>query len=248
MTVYKLLSIDESGKAGYKHKSPLFILSAAVMPEKFKPKLDQSMRKLKKKYFKNPDIVFHSRDMYRKKGPFVILQDSKTELNFWTEFLAIAEDPSLSLIFIITDKEKARHKGWQQNTILERAYLKILDEFATKQLKMGVNGKIIVESEPTQDLYLIAAHNRIQSGGTTDGTMSGKEYRQKLTSLSLVNKANLDIDIQIADSFASIAGMIHLNNTRDKLRQLNQAEQMKKEFIERKLGDTANPSIFEVLI
>lgn len=248
MTVYKLLSIDESGKASYKHRSPLFILSATVMPERFKPKLDKSMRKLKKKYFKDPDIVFHSRDMYRKKGPFAILQDPKVELNFWTEFLAITEDSSLSLIFIVTDKEKARHKGWQEHTILERAYLMILDEFATKQLKLGVNGKIIVESDPTQDLFLIAAHNRIQSGGTTDGTMPGREYRQKLTSLSLVNKANLDIDIQIADALASIAGMIYLNNIRDKQKQLNQVEQMKKDFIERKLGDTANPSVFEVLI
>lgn len=248
MAIYKLLSLDESGKASYDHKSSLFILSGIVIPEKFKLKLDRLMRKLKKKYFKDEEIVFHSRDMYRRKGPFAILQDSKKELSFWSEFIVIAEDPEISLIFVIVDKQKAKHKGWQQKTILKRAYLKMLEEFANKQLKQGVSGKIIVESDPSQDFYLIEAHNRIQGMGTSDGTISAQEYRQKITSLSLVNKANFDVDIQIADALASIAGMIYLLNNLHKQRQMSQVEQMKKELIERKLGNTANQSVFEVLI
>ena len=109
-----------------------------------------SSQKLKKKYFKDEDIVFHSRDMYRKKGPFAILQDPKTELAFWTEFIGLAEDPEIGLIFIIVDKGKAKAKGWQPKTILKRAYLKILEEFANKQLKKRISGKIIVESDPSQ--------------------------------------------------------------------------------------------------
>ena len=246
--IYKLLSIDESGKASYEHKSPLFILAGIVLAEKFKPKLDKSMQKLKKKYFKDENIVFHSRDMYRKKGPFAILQDPKTELAFWTEFIGLAEDPEIGLIFIIVDKGKAKTKGWQPKTILKRAYLKILEEFANKQLKKGISGKIIVESDPSQDFYLIEAHNRIQSMGTSDRTMTAFEYRQKLTSLSLVNKANLDIDIQIANALASIARMIYLFNTSHDSKKMNKTEQMKKELIEKKLGNTANPSVFEALI
>jgi len=248
MMIYKLLSIDESGKASYEHKSPLFILAGIVLAEKFKPKLDKSMQKLKKKYFKDENIVFHSRDMYRKKGPFAILQDPKTELAFWTEFIGLAEDPEIGLIFIIVDKGKAKTKGWQPKTILKRAYLKILEEFANKQLKKGISGKIIVESDPSQDFYLIEAHNRIQSMGTSDRTMTAFEYRQKLTSLSLVNKANLDIDIQIANALASIARMIYLFNTSHDSKKMNKTEQMKKELIEKKLGNTANPSVFEALI
>lgn len=248
MTVYKLLSIDETGKASYGHKSELFVLSGIVIPEKFKPKLDKAMRRLKKKYFENPEVIFHSRDMYRKKGPFAILQDPRTELAFWSEFIAVVEDPEIGLIFVTVDKQKAKVKGWQQKTILKRAYLKMLEEFANKQLKQGVSGKIIIESDPSQDFYLIEAHNRIQGMGTSDGTMSAQEYRQKITSLSLVNKANFDIDIQIADALASIAGMIYFLNILHKQRQLNKVEQMKKELIERKLGNTANQSVFEVLI
>jgi len=186
--------------------------------------------------------------MYRRKGPFAILQDPKTELAFWTEFIDVAQDSEIGLIFIIVDKRKAKTKGWQTKTILKRAYLKILEEFANKQLKKGISGKIIVESDPSQDFHLIEAHNRIQSMGTSDGTMSAQEYRQKLTSLSLVNKANLDIDIQIADALASIAGMIYLLSISHDPKKMNKIEQIKKDLIEKKLGNTANPSVFEVLL
>lgn len=248
MVTYKLLSLDESGKASYEHRSPLFILSGTVIPEKFKPKLDRLMRRLKKKYFKDEEIVFHSRDMFRRKGPFSILQDSKKELGFWSEFIAIAKRPQISLIFIIVDKQKARIKGWHQKTILKRAYLRVLEEFATKQLKAGVSGKIIIESDPTQDFYLIEAHNRIQGMGTSDSTVSAREYRKKITSLSLVNKANLDIDVQIADALASIAGMIYMRNILHKQKRMNQGEQMKQKLIEEKLADKSNPSVLVVLI
>ena len=248
MTIYKLLSIDESGKASYNHKSELFVLSGIVTPEKLKPKFDKLTRKLKKKYFKDEEIVFHSRDMYRRKGPFSILQDPKKELEFWTEFISILDDPEIGTMFIIVDKQKAKHKGWQEQTILKRAYQKILEDFADKQLKLGVNGKIITESDPSQDFYLIQAHNLIQAKGISDGTMSAQEYRQKITSLSLVNKRNLDIDVQIADALAPIAGMMYSYNNLQKQNKMSKIELMKKELIGRKLGNTANPSVFEVLI
>ncbi len=248
MTIYKLLSLDESGKASYDHKSELFVLSGIVIPEKFKPQLDKLTRKLKKKYFKNKEIVFHSRDMHRKKGPFAILQDPKIEKAFWSEYIAIIEDLKISVMFIIVDKQKAKHKGWNQKAILKRAYLKMLEGFANKQLRLGINGKIIVESDPSQDFYLIEAHNRIQNMGTSDGTISASDYRQKITSLSLVNKANLDIDIQIADTLAPIAGMMYKHNVLKNQQQMNQIERMKEELIEKKLGNIANPSIFEVLL
>lgn len=248
MTIYKLLSLDESGKASYGHKSKLFVLSGIVIPEKFKLKLDRLTRKLKRRYFKNEEIIFHSRDMHRRKGPFAILKDNKKEIAFWLEYIEIIENPEISLIFIIVDKQKAKIKGWNQKAILKKAYLKVLEEFASKQLKLGINGKIIVESDPSQDFYLIEAHNHIQGMGTSDGTMTSAEYRQRITSLSLVNKANLDIDIQIADTLAPIAGMMYEHNVLKKKKQISQIEELKEKLIEKKLGNIANPSVFEVLI
>lgn len=247
MNQYRLLALDESGKASYEHPSELFVLSGVIIPEKLKQKLDNQMRKLKKKFFDNEDLVFHSRDMSRRKGPFAALRDRKIEIDFWSRFTTIANNSDIALFFIVADKKKAKKEGWQPKTILKKSYLKILDEFAGKYLAAEC-GKIILESDPSQDVYLIQAHNRLQSTGTSDGKISAKEYRTKVTSLSLVNKSNLDIDIQMADALAPIVGLIYKNHNPNKQRKLNKVEKMKARLVERKLRNNTPPSILENLL
>lgn len=246
MADYKILSLDESGKASFNHLSKLFILSGIVIPEKFKPKLDRLMRKLKKKFFGDEEIIFHSRDMSRKKGPFSILQDHKMEVAFWAEFISVANNPEISTFFVITDKQEATTRNWQPKTILKRSYLAILEEFTIKQL-VKHNGKIVSESDPAQDLYLIQAHNAIQGNGTSDGSISAWEYKQKITCLSLVNKSNQDIDVQMADCLAHIAGMIY-EIQKNPATTLSRVDSMKKRLIDRKLASRLNPASFKILI
>ena len=57
MQSYKLLSLDESGKASFSHPSKLFILSGVVIPERLKAKVDSQMRKIKKKFFGNEEVA-----------------------------------------------------------------------------------------------------------------------------------------------------------------------------------------------
>ncbi len=243
----KLLSIDETGKASYNHLSELFILSGIIIPEDFKEKLEKRMRILKKKFFQDEDIVFHSRDIARRKGPFYILQDPKVEEAFWHQYIAIAEDDHISACFIITNKKHAQSKSWQPQTILKRSYLKILEVFVG-QLDAGFHGKVIIESDPAQDLFLIEAHNRLQGTGTSGGNITSYQYRKLITSLSLVNKANHDADVQMADTLAPIAGLryrvIHLKRTYAP----TIVETMKLQLIEKKLTGSNNANAFEVLI
>ena len=243
----KLLSIDESGKASYNHPSDIFTLSGIVIPEKYKPKIDRQIRKLKKKFFKDEEIVFHSRDMSRKKGPFHILQNPKIETAFWSEYISILNNPVISVIFIITNKNNAKSKAWQPKTILERSYKRILEYFV-KGLKKDYQGKIITESDPTQDLLLIKAHNHFQGIGTNDKRISAYDYRNTITSLSLVNKMNQDADVQIADSLALVGSMMHRIKEKKIKSILTNIDKMKLRLIERKLANVANPSYYEVLI
>jgi hypothetical protein len=235
MTSYKILSIDESGKASYEHFSKLFVLSAVVVSESFKPKLDLKIRKLKRKYFGNDEVVFHSRDMSRKKGVFAVLRDKKIEINFWSTLISILNNKELSFIFIITDKTKAKKLGWEPKTILKRSYIRLTELFLINLSKYSSRGKIIAESDPSQDLYLMKAHVFQQS--------QNLKYRQYVTSISFVKKSNLDIDVQIADSLAPIAGMIFANS---KVR--GRIDEIKMRLIERKLLDKDNPSYLESLV
>ena len=232
---YKILSIDESGKASYKHQSKLFILSAVLIAENYQSKLDSQIRKLKKKFLKNESVVFHSRDMSRKKGPFSIFKDKKIETKFWSELVSILNLPEIAFIFIIANKQKAKKLGWQPKTILEKSFFRLLELFLIQLTKDGSLGRIIAESDTNQDKFLINAHVKHQNQNLS--------YRKNVTSLSLVTKANQDSSIQIADALGTIAGM-QSGQTKPK----NRIEQIKIRLIERKLHDPINPSYLESLI
>ena len=245
MNIYKILAIDETGKASLKHSSKNFILSGIIIPESFKPRLNRAMYKLKKKHFGDGEIVFHCRDMIRKKGSFACLRkDAKKEAQFWSEFTAILNSEKISLAFVIADKNKAKKLGWNEIAILRKSYNKILEEFVKNHLDDKTSGKIIVESDPSQDKYLIEAHTRLQGTGIPSEGISGSGYRQKITSLSLVNKLNLDDDIQIADNLAMMADMIY-EMKMGKMKKITPIQRMMKRLIERKMSN--NLGIFEIL-
>jgi hypothetical protein len=183
--------------------------------------------------------------MLRKKGPFSALAANKAaEDRFWMEFISILNSEKISLAFVITDKSLAKKLGWNEKAILKRAYNKILEEFVKHHL--GVyNGKIIVESDPAQDTFLINAHTRLQTIGVPSEGITGSDYRNKITSLSLVNKQNLDDDVQIADSLAIMADVVY-NLRIGRTKRLTTIEKMMKRLIERKMNN--GKGIFEILV
>ena len=247
MKDYKVLALDETGKASFNHLSKNFVLSGFILPEAFKPKLDKSIRKLKKKHFNDEEIVLHCRDILRKKGPFAVLRESpKKESEFWSDMISILNTKFLSLAFVIVDKSKAKKIGWNDIAILRRSYRKMLEEFTRKHLGKN-NGKIVAESSPQQDKYLIEAHNRLQSIGIPSEGITGPDYSNKVISLSLVNKANLDIDIQMADSLAIMADMVYKIKIGTK-KKATKIEIMMKKLVNRKMTDKDSPGIFEVLV
>ncbi len=247
MSQYKLISIDESGKASYEHPSNLFIVSSVVIPESIKQKIDRQIRRLKKKYFNDEDIIFHSRDMSRKKGLFKVLDDQKIERSFYGEFVSILNNPQVNLSFIITDKVEAKKRGWQPQTILKRSYLLLLQNFALYLKFSKSKGKIIAESDPSQDFYLIQAHNSIQSTGVQKNKISAYDYRHLVTSLSLVNKDNLDADVQIADALAHVAGLKFEVDILKRKKSLDKVNVLKIRLIDRKIKNKNGGSYINYL-
>jgi len=245
---YKLISIDESGKASYNHPSTLFILSAVIIPESIKNKIDNQLGKLKIKYFKDENIIFHSRDMSRRKGSFKIFENTKIENNFYGDFISIVNNPKINLSFIITDKIKTKKIGWLAQTILHKSYLLLLQNFADYLKSTKSKGKIIVESDPSQDFYLIQAHNSLQSTGIKKIAISNYEYRHLITSLSLVNKENLDSPIQIADALAHVVGIKFQAEVLKKKTILSKVDLLKIKLIDRKLKNQKSGSSIEYLL
>lgn len=138
--------------------------------------------------------------------------------------------------------------SWQPQTILKRSYLKVIADFAQHLKQLGKNGRISTESEPSQDAYLLYAHNRLQALGTGDGSVSASEYKNMITSLSLVDKQNQDIDIQLADTMALVVNFWYETEILKSGKSLSRIDQMKKRLLARKLADLERPSNITVLI
>lgn len=114
---YQILSLDESGKPIYSHLSKEFALVGIVIDEKAKDRLDKSLRKLKRKFFKDETIILHYAQIARKIGVFEVLKNKQTEINFWSDILSILGNPKINYLFIIVNKNKAKKESWLEKTI-----------------------------------------------------------------------------------------------------------------------------------
>lgn len=249
MDEYKIIALDETGKASMNHLSKTFILSGLVLKESYQKDLKIQVNDLKKKYFDDENIVLHCRDMIRKKGSFACFRKNfDIEKSFWEDFIKIIEKEDLSLAFVVTNKEKAKKIGWNSIAILRKSYNAILEEFVKNHLAEN-KGKILVESDPSQDKYLIEAHNRLQGIGLPSEGINGSEYRQKLTSISFVNKLNFDPEIQLADTLAIMANLFYdIKMGNKNYETMSSIEQiMSKVLNNKKIEDKDNKNIFLIL-
>jgi hypothetical protein len=64
--------------------------------------------------------------------------------------------------------------------------------------------------------------------------------------LSLVNKLNLDVDVQIADALAVMADTVYIIKMGEN-KKPTKVQVMMKRLINRKINSKDNPGIFEIL-
>lgn len=106
--------------------------------------------------------------------------------------------------------------------------------FVSLLKKQNTQGKIITESEKFQDEYLIKAHNTYQSTGISTLKISGKKYNEMITSLSLVNKHNLDPEVQLADLLGTTIRLRYRMKKLQSKEKISKVEEKKLKLIERK--------------
>ena len=238
---YKILSLDETGKAHYHHPSKLFVISGCVVKEKHKAELRLSADKIIFKYWGDKNIIFHSADMFGARGDFSIFKDKHIEKSFWSDFVRIIIRKNYLSFYIVTvDKIKAKINNWQVKTIVEKSYGLILSEFVKNLAKSKYLGRVQSESSTDQDVSLITAHSNLQRNGV--GSIKGSEYFKQITCLSLVTKGNHDIETQLSDIMATV-GKVSAS-----IKDARPIERLIYDEFLSKTRDKNNPSILKKLI
>ncbi|NTU66932.1 MAG: DUF3800 domain-containing protein [Candidatus Moranbacteria bacterium] len=232
---YKLF-IDELGTASPKHlDSELYILSGCSVDDSERSKIKTWSDQIKFKYWGRTDVVFHSREIWRRENDFSLLKDKKIRGEFLDDLEKFLLCSKFKLFFVVVDKNIAKKKAWNDVKIYNETCRWLIRNFLLVLLTNDSKGKIIVESATGEkDFYFHKALSYYLSGGIPEINVSHEKVKEVLTAISFVTKNNHDIEEQIADLFAYIAKCKYFQKRKKKFESGDYEERMLK-LINKKL-------------
>jgi len=122
---------------------------------------------LKQDIFNDKDLVFHSIDVRKRKGVFVVLSNRDLAESFYKRFNGFITDSSLQFISVFINKTAHRKKYSFPYDPYEWSIGLIMERFAKVLKEDGAVGKIVVESRGKKEDGLInAAYIRNMYAGT----------------------------------------------------------------------------------
>ena len=217
---YFELFIDELGNHNpIDKKSGLYILSGCAVSKEGKIDLTVKADQIKFKYWGHTNIVFHSRDIGRRKGPFNILKNKKLYTEFINDIFVYLKEAKITSFIIVCDKKIIRRLGWNSTKVIIETARQLLINYTVWLLgKTNSKGKIIIESATAEkDRYYLNEFSNILSPNNSNLLgIEHKKIKMILTSIAFVTKQNYDIEEQIADIFAYAASCKYLRSIKVK--------------------------------
>jgi hypothetical protein len=204
---YYKLFIDESGTANPKDsKSEVYILSGCSVNKTECSNIKTWADQIKFKYWGRTDIVFHSREINRHEGDFSIFKDKDKYIQFMFDLNMFLLSSKFKMLFIIIDKEQARHVGWNDIKIYKDTTVYLVKNFLLTLLTSDSCGEMIIESASAEkDKYLLDAFSYFLGAGIPQLKVDRRVIQDTISSVSFVTKKNNDIEEQIADLFGYAA-------------------------------------------
>lgn len=209
--------LDETGNHGLSFVDPhfpYFLLCGCLFSEEEKEKMENSMNAIKKKFFGNTDVIFHSRDIRKCEKEFQILFNPSLKKDFYEDINSMIETLDFTIIAAAIEKEQYIKKYGKTadnpysislSFLLERLIF-CLDE----KEAMGVN--LFVESRgKKEDKELLEHFNKIKDIGTF--YVSAIRMQSKIFHCHFRVKQKNDNGIQIADlcAYPLVRGLIEPN-------------------------------------
>lgn len=217
---YFELFIDELGNHNPLEKSSSqYVLLGCSVSKDDRQMLAIRADQIKFKYWGHTDIIFHSRDIGRKKGLFSIFKKKEIYNNFIKDILNYLKEARITLFVVVCDKKMARKLGWNSSKIIIETAGRLLTNYTVWLLGLSNScGKITVESATAEkDKYYLNQFSNILSPNNANLLgISHNKIKLTLTSMSFVTKQNYDIEEQIADMFAYAASCKYLRDSKQK--------------------------------
>lgn len=201
------LFIDESGDHGLKtvdESFPVFILCGLLISEENFSIINNDLIDLKLKYWKNNNVILHSRDIRKCNNEFKILFDLKIKEKFYSDINLILSSNNYNILSSAINKiEFIKKFGKLEDDVYEIALSFIFERtiFCLDDLKDCESLEIIIEKRGKKEDTKLANHlNKLYQVGTYYVDINRiKNYKIKH---KFLDKKENNNGIQISDLLA----------------------------------------------
>jgi len=213
------LFVDESGLANPKAtKMGIYILCGCMVNDQKREKLRIIADQIKFKFWERTNIVFHSREIWRKEGDFFILKDSKINKQFCKHLFNFLSIGGYQIFVVVVDHKEARKQNWNSQKVYKETANIIVRDFILSLLATTSRGRLVIESATSEkDFSFHKAAGHYLANGIKALNVSYSQVQNALTETSFVTKKNFDIEEQIADLLAYGAKLKFLKKKQSEL-------------------------------
>lgn len=213
------LFVDETGPSNPKSAQlGYYILCGCIINDRNRADLKILADQIKYKFWNRTDIVFHSREIWRKEGDFSILKNDKLNKEFHKHLFRFLATGGYQIFIVVVDHEKASRQNWNSRKVYKETSNEMVKNFILALLASGNRGRLVIESATSEkDFSFHKAVGHYLANGMKNLGISYTQVQKALTEVSFVTKKNLDIEEQIADLLAYGAKLMFLKKPKPEL-------------------------------
>jgi len=204
MRFFKLF-IDESGDHGLVNINedfPMFVLCGILTESKDYEIIRQSVNEIKKHFWGEKKVIFHSRDIRKCEKEFVVLFDENKKKEFYDRINDIFSKQQITIIASAIDKNNyVIQHGKLGNDVYEIALSFLIEkclDILIKQFGSQFELNIFIEKRGRKEDQKLSEHfQRIRSRGT--GTISSQILTERIVEIEFRHKGEDINGLQLAD-------------------------------------------------
>lgn len=204
------LFIDECGDHNLKNYDPtfpVFTLCGILVSQRNLNSMAKAFESLKMEMFGSPEIIIHSVDIRKWRGPFSVLSDENLRIRFFKGIENILSQNNIYVIVSCTILKRQLNKfcirgeeddvyGLSLSYLIERSIF-CVDNAGENHPEISV---IVERRGKKEDNKLLNYYNGLRNRGTK--WVSTERLRSRISNFSFSNKKDNLIGLQIADLIA----------------------------------------------
>lgn len=204
----KIMFLDESGDHSLKKvdkQYPVFCLTGVIIDEKeYIERIIPEVNRIKNKYWKKTDIVFHSHDIRKCVYPFNNLLSESTRKKFYKDLDFFLLKCKIEIIATVILKEKLKFLYSSPDNPYNISMMFLMERFLYYLEEINDQGYISVEardSKSNKDLF--EEYSKILANGSgSTYFIEAKRFQSCIKKIEFITKKQNEIGHQLADLIA----------------------------------------------